>query len=633
MAGLGLFLGSATNAYNAADAEQFRRDTIQRKQDWEDKQNARVQKGWDLEDAQDAATKGATTGAQAYVDQRQGGGDILTSDTAAEKMGLQGLPPEVMQQLIDAGTNGADLGAVARAYRQDPKYRAPDSSIPGQAAIPAVAPTTTFGSGLPPTSGGATSPFSSDDYTPGKAAVPAVPAQTTDDASLANMRSYKGADGNVYTTSQNRAAPTRGETMIAQGQALTQLGDARSAAMGNQMITVGMAADKQDYENGLDKIMRGKGSPEDKISAIADQMNGSSTIPGAFHVVNQNGAFSLVHMVHGQEDPMTVPLEGKTATEALNSYLAQAKLAHDPEAMSSFLKNNASTRASDAQTRHSDAATIGAGIDNQTRGISNLADIQAKRASAASGFASAAYHNEATKESKANFDTAQALQNDHNAYLNLPEAQQSPEALKKLIVRGAVLSASKSGDYTSVFKAMGKDKVAELSPSEKIQMEGYFGALGKAMHDDPTIIENPKKVEALKQSTLQAYSIAPSSHVWGLLGAPDAKAIMNTPQGGPAQPATGTGIPDPGRVARQAQSAQSIDQMNSLSGNSNRRQNILNQKADDVGNNFDSKLAQIKPGIPRSEAFKLSEWFDDNRDQMTRSQINQFNAARASAGL
>ena len=72
--------------------------------------------------------------------------------------------------------------------------------------------------------------------------------------------------------------------------------------------------------------------------------------------------------------------------------------------------------------------------------------------------------------------------------------------------------------------------------------------------------------------------------------------------------------------------------MNNAFGNP-RRDAVLNTRSQDFSAGYAKHLSAIQPGMSRLDANQALEWFDDNADFMSNTQIKQLREARKSAGL
>jgi hypothetical protein len=144
---------------------------------------------------------------------------------------------------------------------------------------------------------------------------------------------------------------------------------------------------------------------------------------------------------------------------------------------------------------------------------------------------------------------------------------------------------------------------------------------------------DPAKLRQLRQEALQRLASAAPSARTASSGAPSAAgAPAAAPEPVPPRAAPGFtvgGMP----IAERDQRIATFNE--AVGGASSARDAAMAGRQADVANNFDTKLATIRPNMPRAEAQQLAEWFNEQSEAGTLSnqQLKQLREARRAAGM
>ncbi|MFZ6731995.1 hypothetical protein ACO0LG_08760 [Undibacterium sp. Ji42W] len=570
--GLGIFLGSATKAYNEADAEDFRRKMLEKKQAMEDARFGREQRDWAQQDEADAMVKQAND--EATVSAQKRGGIAIDQDNVGQLTGLN-LNDGQKQQLMDAFANKGDVSALLKSFKGDPATQAQYQPAQMASGIPdpskVVLPAATSPDASPienqklmqnvQQQNPAAQSFVGDKTQALSQEANGFQPQTgLSDEQWGNLRHYVGADGKTYVSTTAQRGPRPSELAMAHGQKLAQSGSLKNSQLGFQLMEQGANMHVKEVEQDLVKIMSNNNlSLADAAAQMTGLVGDGPMVPGSAQVVNTGKGLAVSYQAPGQEKPYIESLEGTTRNQILGNLALQIRGKYDSKL---FIENQKAQRdwavqQSGMDVNKAQIGNINAKTANETKegnwiDARNKSAINAQNGNAAASYASAAHSNEATNEMRYAFSNVKDFHTEMDRYRQLPDSEKSPEKERALLVQGAMVSGIKSGDYTGVIRALGKDK-SMLSKADEAQMDSYFKIMQEAVKTDPRINDDPRKMQSTKLAALQASGAQQGSTTWNLVngGQVSTDAVLKSippksaiPVAAPVQgQSNGTGLP------------------------------------------------------------------------------------------
>lgn len=535
--GFGLFLGAATKAYNEADAEQDRRKRLDAQQAQLDARFGREKLGWEQEDAMNQAIASGAKSAADTMNEKTPDAQEVTGQALKQKLGLQ-LSDEAYDGIAEAIRGGADGGKILRQYQADPTYRASPQTMPEpQASVMPQPPSAIPGLEGNPEGGQTAIPVNTQ---------PQAPQMDADGWN--NLRTYTGADGKTYMSTMAERQPRQSEIMAMQSRKLMGLGNMKSYQAGIAMHEQAMKMHQDETKHELDTILKSGGSMADKAAKMVGLINDSAIVPGKARVVNSNGTPALEYFVSGQKSPMYTPLQGNSEAEVLSNLrfniegMFNADMHHqnriDAQGDRRVDNDTRSTNASVAQTN--------AKTEEITAGLPFIADekraaINQSKAAASNSYANASYTNEQRRQNKTTFDDAQGLKGEIIKRTAAGQPPMTPEEQRQFEVRGAMITAAKSGDFTALLRSQG-GKV-QMSDMDKKAMDIYSEHMKQFNTNHPDATDAQIR-SAMQQALLQAGG-TPGTMLHQMVGSPPTlgNVLANIPPKGGETAGGGTTAP------------------------------------------------------------------------------------------